>query len=302
MDELDLLDRFERHRPRLRGVAYRMLGSVSEADDAVQEAWLRASRADVDAVENLAAWLTTVVGRICLNTLRRRTSRREEPWDERTAASGSAGARQAGARQATDPEEEALLADSVGHAMLVVLQRLSPAERLAFILHDMFDLPFAEIAPVVGRSVPATRQLASRARRRVRGAPADPDAARQRRMADAYLAATRTGDLDGLIRILDPDVVLRADAAASPSGAAVVVRGAPAVAEGAVASAAAARFAGPALVDGKPGLVLVRRGRLLVAMTFTVVGTTFTEIEVVAEPDRLHRLDVGLPGGSVVEG
>ena len=258
MDDKDFLARrFEENRTRLRAVAYRMLGSATEADDAVQEAWLRLSRTDATSVENLPAWLTTVTARVCLNMLRSRETRREAPFELREY--------DARADDAVDPEQEALLADSVGLALLVVLDTLTPAERLAFVLHDMFDLPFDEIAPIVGRSSTAARQLASRARRRVRGAPAsDTDVTRQRRVVDAYLAATRGGDFEALVRILDPDVELRADAEAVPSGVPVVLRGAEAVAHGAVASAARAQITQPALVNGAVGLVMAPQGRLSV--------------------------------------
>ena len=294
MDERDwLVERFEEHRSHLRGVAYRMLGSANEADDAVQEAWLRISRVDSSNVENLPAWLTTVVARVCLNMLRSRTARREEPLDvDRREPVVSHDGR-------SDPEQEALLADSVGLALLVVLDTLSPAERLAFVLHDMFDLPFDEIAPIVGRSSAATRQLASRARRRVKGSPPvpEPDLVRQRRVVDAYLSATRGGDFEALVKLLDPDVVLRADAEAMPSGTAVEIRGAQAVAKGALASAERARFAGPALVDGAVGLVMAPRGRLFLVLGFTFDGDTITDIDVIADPARLRTLDLAVLDG-----
>src|SRR5919198_1193351 len=225
-DDEFLAGRFEEHRAHLRKVAYRMLGSVSEADDAVQEAWLRLSRSDTSDVENLGGWLTTVVGRVCLDMLRRRTSRREDPLEAHLPDPIVSHA------DGIDPEHEALLADAVGLALLVVLESLGPAERLAFVLHDMFAVPFEEIAPIVGRSPAAARQLASRARRRVRGAAAVPEAhlTRQREVVDAFLAAARGGDFDALLAVLDPDVVLRADRGAVPPGASRVVRGARAVA------------------------------------------------------------------------
>ncbi|TQC50210.1 sigma-70 family RNA polymerase sigma factor [Rhodococcus sp. WS4] len=290
MDDRDVPTvRFEEHRPRLRAVAYRMLGSASEADDAVQEAWLRMSRADTGDVENLEAWLTTVVSRVCLNVLRSREQRREEPLDVQThdpVVGHDAGG---------DPEHEAMLADSVGLALLVVLDTLTPAERLAFVLHDMFDVPFDDVAPIVGRSSPAVRQLASRARRRVKGAAPAPDSAdldRRRRVVDAYLAATRAGDFDALVALLDPDVVLRADAAVGPTPAPLVIRGARVVAKGALASAERARSTEAALVNGTVGLVMAPHGRPYVVLTFTIVDGRITEIDVLAEPDRLRRLDL----------
>ena len=251
-----LAERFEEHRTHLRAVAYRMLGSLSEVDDAVQEAWLRLSRADATGIDNLGGWLTTVVARVCLDMLRSRQSRREEPFTPdapEPVATGTSG---------SSPEQEALLADSVGLALLVVLDRLTPAERLAFVLHDMFAVPFEEIAPIVGRSAEATRQLASRARRRVRGGAAapDPDLVRQREVVEAFLAALRGGDFEGLLAVLDPDLVVRADMAA---GAATEIRGAAVWAKGAVAYGHMARLMRPALVDGAIGLVMAPRGRLV---------------------------------------
>jgi len=282
-----LQERFAGQRGRLQAVAYRMLGSAEEAEDAVQDAWLRVSRADTGAVQNLDAWLTTVVARVCLNVLRSRRTRREVGLDEHLPEAAAEPAPDAG------PEQQAVLADSVGLALLVVLDTLTPAERLAFVLHDMFDLPFEEIAPIVDRSPAAARQLASRARRRVRGEPVPArDLPRQRRVVDAYLAATRTGDLSGLLAVLDPDVVLRADRFVSPAGQQVEVRGAAAVARGALASAARARHTEPALVDGAVGLVSAPGGRLLVALTFVVVADRITEIDVVGEPDRLAELRI----------
>jgi RNA polymerase sigma-70 factor (ECF subfamily) len=283
-----LAQRFEEHRPRLRAAARRMLGSAAEADDAVQEAWLRLDRTDAESVENLPAWLTTVVARVCLNMLRARQSRRESPLDVHPD-------RPARHEEEVGPEQEALLGDAIGLALLVVLDALTPAERLAFVLHDMFDLSFDEIAPVVGRSPAAARQLASRARRRVRGsAVPDHDLGRQRRVVDAYLAATRTGDFEGLLSVLDPDVMLRADAHADPSGVSTLLRGAGAVAEGAIASAARARHTETALINGSVGLVMAPGGQLTVALTFTIAGDRITAIEVIAAPERLHRLDVAV--------
>jgi RNA polymerase sigma factor (sigma-70 family) len=284
-----LAGRFEEVRPRLRAVAYRMLGSASEADDAVQEAWLRLGRTESDRVENLPAWLTTVVARVCLNMLRARAGRREQPLD-------AAVPRPPVGEQDTDgPEQQALLADSVGLALLVVLETLGPAERLAFVLHDMFDLPFDEIAPILGRSATATRQLASRARRRVRGSSIpDRDLARQRLVVDAYLAATRDGDFQALVAILHPDVVLRADAEAVPSGVATMLRGAQAVAQGAVASAARARRTQPALVNGTVGLVMAPGAPLTVVVRFSIADDQITQIDVIANPGRLHQLDLAV--------
>lgn len=290
MDDREwLAQQFEQHRPRLRSAARRMLGSTAEADDAVQEAWLRLERSD--SVDNLPAWLTTVVARVCLNMLRTRDTRREQPLDGRRERSAPDGGE-------ADPEEEALLGDSVGLALLVVLDTLSPSERLAFVLHDMFDLTFDEIAPVVGRSPAATRQLASRARRRVRGSSVpEADRGRQRRVVDAYLAATRTGDFEALVALLDPDVVLRADADSIPSGVATLLRGADTVASGAMASVARARHARVVLIDGAVGLVAAPGGQLSVALTFTIADDLITEVEVIANPQRLHRLVLAeLPG------
>jgi RNA polymerase sigma factor (sigma-70 family) len=286
-----LAKRFEENRPRLRAVAYRMLGSLSEADDAVQEAWVRLSRSDTSGVENLGGWLTTVVGRVCLDMLRTRRSRSEEPLDQHSGGRvlGSIVDREG----AIDPEHEALLADSVGLALLVVLETLTPAERLAFVLHDMFAVPFAEISPIVGRSPNATKMLASRARRRVRGAAEVPDSdpAHQREVVDAFLAASRGGDFGALLAVLDPDVVLRADGAAVRAGASREVRGARAVAD---TFFGRARFARPALVNGAIGAVWAPGGRPRVAFCFTVVGGKIVEIEVVADPARLSGLDLAV--------
>jgi RNA polymerase sigma-70 factor (ECF subfamily) len=291
MTEQDwLAERFEAHRTSLRGVAFRMLGSLNEADDAVQEAWLRLSRSDSGEIANLGGWLTTVVARVCLDMLRSRASRREEllpsPIVEEAAAAEDGG----------DPEHEAVLADGVGLALLVVLDRLTPAERIAFVLHDLFGVPFAEIAPVVERSPVATKKLASRARRRVRGGrTADADLALRRRLVDAYLAAARGGDMRGLLEVLDPDVVRRADRLALPAGAPAEVRGARAVAEGTRLFATRARLARPALVDGAPGLVVAPRGRLELALAFGVEGERIVEIDVIADPERLRDLDLAVP-------
>ncbi|MGC9666426.1 sigma-70 family RNA polymerase sigma factor [Planosporangium sp. 12N6] len=290
MDDGDgLARRFEAHRERLRAVAYRMLGSLSEADDAVQEAWLRLSRTGTDGVENLGGWLTTVVARVCLDMLRTRRSRREEPLEAGASDPVPDGA------GGIDPEREALLADSVGLALLVVLDRLTPAERLAFVLHDLFDVPFGEIAHIVERSPAAVRQLASRARRRVRAVdhPAG-DPARQREIVTAFLAASRDGDLDALVALLDPDVMVRADAAAAPTATPVEVHGAAAVARQALTFARGARYARPALVDGAAGIVVAPQGRLSTVLTFTIRVGKIIGIEVVADHDRLRRLDVAV--------
>ena len=293
MDEHDFLaEQFEENRTHLRAVAYRMLGSLSEAEDAVQEAWLRLSRSDTSDVENLGGWLTTVVGRVCLDMLRSRRSRREEPLGEPLGARfpNPIAGRQGG----IDPEHEALLSDSVGLALLVVLETLSPAERLAFVLHDMFAVPFEEIAPIVGRSPAASRQLASRARRRVRGTATAPDADlnRQREVVDAFLAAARGGDFDALVAVLDPDVVLRSDRGAVPAGASREVRGAPAVARR--AAKGRARAARPALVNGAVGVVVAPRGRLLMVLGFTITGGKIVEIDAIADPAPLRKLDLAV--------
>jgi RNA polymerase sigma-70 factor (ECF subfamily) len=289
VDERDVLTRqFEHNRTRLRAVAYRMLGSITEADDAVQEAWLRLNRSGSDDVENLSGWLTTVVARICLDILRTRKSRREEPLDFHVPDPIVT------REDATDPEREALLADSVGLALLVVLQMLTPAERLAFVLHDMFAVPFDEIAPIVNRSPDAAKQLASRARRRVQGAATVPDAdpARQRQVVNAFLAAARGGDFDALVAVLDPDVVLRADTGDSPIGTSTVVRGAAQVAGGALTFARLAPLARPALVNGGPGAVTVQNGVALSVVGFTIVGGRIVEIDILADPARIAGLDL----------
>jgi RNA polymerase sigma factor (sigma-70 family) len=281
-----LAERFEAHRAHLRGVAYRMLGSLSDADDAVQEAWLRLSRSDVSGVGNLAGWLTTVVARVCLDQLRTRKARPEESWG--AGPPDSAAARAAG----SDPEQETLMADSVGLALLVVLEMLTPAERLAFVLHDLFAVPFEEIAPIVGRSPTAARQLASRARRRVQGAPpvADRDVTRQREVVDAFLAASRQGDFEALLALLDPDVVLRADAAAMRTAGAAEIRGATALATRAVKGGA--RAAQPALVNGAVGVVVAPRGRLAMVLTFTIRNGRIVEMEAIGDTERVSLLDL----------
>ena len=288
MDEREFLaEHFEEHRTRLRAVAYRMLGSLSEADDAVQETWLRLNRTDADKVENLGGWLTTVVARVSLNMLRSRQSRREEPLGVRMPEPIVDRA------DGTDPEHEALLADSVGLALLVVLETLNPAERLAFVLHDMFGVPFEEIAGTLGRSTDAAKMLASRARRRVRGAaPADHDhvdAARQRAVVDAFLAAARGGDFAALVAVLDPDVVLRADTAGGP----VLATGAQEVAGRAATFARLAAHVRPVLVNGLPGvLAATADGEPMSVMAFTVVDDRIVEIDSIADPRRLAALNL----------
>jgi RNA polymerase sigma factor (sigma-70 family) len=291
-----LTEQFEENRPRLRGVAYRMLGSLSEAEDAVQEAWLRLNRIDTATVENLGGWLTTVVSRVCLNMLRSRRLRREEPigpqidWPSLKRGEGA------------DPEGEAVLADSVGVALLVVLDTLTPAERLAFVLHDLFAMPFEEIGPIVGRSPDAARQLGSRARRRVRGAPAPSDAgkARQREVVEAFLRAARAGDIEGLLAVLDPDAVIRIDAAARIDAPAAEVgkpqeiRGASTWAKQFVALSRGLRFVQPALINGSVGLIFAPCGKLSRALTLTFTNAKVTQVEVIGDPARLREIDIAV--------
>jgi RNA polymerase sigma factor (sigma-70 family) len=285
-----LAERFEADRTHLQAVAYRMLGSVAEADDAVQETWLRLSRSDTSGVENLTGWLTTVVGRVCLDMLRSRRSRREDSLD--THMPDPIISRE----DDVDPENEALMADSVGLALLVVLETLAPAERLAFVLHDMFAVPFDEIAPMVGRSPTAARQLASRARRRVQGtAPVpDTDLTRQREVVDAFFAAARDGDFDGLVAVLDPDVVVRSDGGVLRPDASQVVRGAEAVAAQALRFARLSPFVRPAIVNGVAGVVVAPRGRPFSVMAFTVRDGKIVEIDALADPERLSQLDLAV--------
>jgi|SRR5215203_79547 len=290
MNENDwLAEHFEANRTHLRAVAYRMLGSLSEADDAVQEAWLHLSRSDTTGIKNLGGWLTTVVARVCLDMLRSRKSRGEVPSDARVP--DPIVSRE---QDGIDPEHEALLADSVGLALLSVLETLSPAERIAFVLHDIFGVTFEEIAPIVGRSLATSRQLASRARRRVRGADTVPDAdlARQREAVDAFLAAARDGDFEALLAVLDPDVVLRSDGGLLRPGLSREVRSARAVAEGALAFSRLVPFAQPALVNGAAGVVAFRRGQPISVMGFTVRGGKVFEIDILTDPERLRRLDL----------
>jgi RNA polymerase sigma factor (sigma-70 family) len=281
MDEKNYLtEKFEANRARLRAVAYRMLGSRSEVDDAVQETWLRLSRSDTSAVENLGGWLTTVIARVCLDMLRSRKSRREEPMGPHVpepVADDASG-------------RDAEMADSVGAALLVVLETLAPAERLAFVLHDMFAVPFEEIAPIVGRTPAAARQLASRARRRVQGAPPpDTDSSRQRKIVEAFLAASRDGDFEGLLAVLDPNVVFRADQAAQRLGSLAEIRGAAAVAETFKGRAQAAK---PAFVDGALGVAVIFGGKLRIALRLTFSGDRISAVEVVADAGRIAGFDV----------
>jgi RNA polymerase sigma factor (sigma-70 family) len=286
-----LAERFEEHRPHLRAVGYRMLGSLTEADDAIQETWLRLNRSDPRSIENLSGWLTTVNARVCLDMLRARKLRREEPLGVRVPDPIVS------RDDHIDPEHKALLADSVGLALLVVLETLPPAERLAFVLHDMFDVPFDEIAPIVGRSAAAARQLASRGRRRVRGAAPLPDVdlARQRAVIEAFLAAARRDDFDALLAVLDPHVVLRADRGAAPPGASRVVHGAGAVAENSLKFLRMAGSARPALVNGAAGIVaFAPDGRPFSIVGFTVSGGKIVEIDVLADPARLRQFDLAV--------
>jgi RNA polymerase sigma factor (sigma-70 family) len=290
MDEREwLTERFEHHRSHLRAVAYRMLGSATEADDALQEAWLRIRNQDPTSVENMQAWLTTIVGRVCLNMLRSRSSRHEE-------LSGRVPDPVVSFDESVDPEHEALLADSVGLAMLVVLDALTPAERLAFVMHDVFAVPFADIATVLDRSENAAQQLASRARRRVQGAPEpDPDLARQREVVDAFFAASRDGDFDALVAVLDPDVELRIDGGVRRQEASLVLRGAAAVAGHTATYSKLHPFVRPALVNGTAGAVIAPRGRLFSVMAFTVTNGKITQIDALLDPERLARLELSIP-------
>ncbi len=298
MDENEwLADRFEEQRAHLRAVAYRMLGSLTDADDAVQDTWLRLSQSGAESVENLGGWLTTIVARVCLNMLRSRNLRREQSFgvhvpDPLVSPDGK-----------LQPEDEALLADSVGLALLVVLDTLTPAERLAFVLHDMFALPFEEIAPMAGRTPAAARQLASRARRRVKGAAAlapDADLGRQREVVDAFFAAARGGDFDALVAVLDPGVVLRIDAGTAHPAASMAISGAAAVARQALSGLASALPAvrlRPALVNGAAGVVMTRHGRPVTVMGFTVAEGKIVEIDAIADRERVLRIAGARPAG-----
>ena len=291
MSETEHLEHlFESERDHLRAVAYRMLGSATEADDAVQETWLRFNRSDAAAIENPGGWLTTVIARVCLDMLRSRKSRREESFEAELTepvAEGSAG---------MNPEEEALLGDSVGVALLVVLDTLSPPERLAFVMHDMFDVSFEEIASIIGRSPQAARQLASRARRRVRGSDKvqHVDLSRRRKLVDAFLTALRAGDLEGLLAVLDPDVLVRVDI---PGRVQAEVRGAANWAKGAIAFSRLVQDVQPALVDGSPGLVFAPGGRLSRVLTFKIIGDRIVEFEVVGNLERLEQLNLSMAAG-----
>jgi RNA polymerase sigma factor (sigma-70 family) len=286
MDEDEwLAQRFEEQRTHLRAVAFRMLGSLAEADDAVQDTWVRVSQAETSEIENLGGWLTTIIARVCLNMLRSRNVRREESLEVHLPDPVISSVGELG------PEEEALLADSVGLALLVVLDSLAPAERLAFVLHDMFELPFDEIAPMVGRSPTAARQLASRARRRVKGADIpDPDLARQRAVVDAFFLAARGGDFDALIALLHPEIILRADFGPSRPSASMIVRGADAVARQARLGANPAALLHPALVNGAAGVVITLDGQPHVVMAFTVVNDQVVELDIIADPERVRRV------------
>jgi RNA polymerase sigma factor (sigma-70 family) len=297
MDQQSLLnEQFEENRPRLRGVAYRMLGSLSEAEDAVQEAWLRLNRIELTTIDNPGGWLTTVVSRVCLDMLRWRKSRREEPVAahviEPRVVRG----------QGTNPEDEAVLADSVGVALLVVLDTLTPVERLAFVLHDLFGMPFDEIGSIVGRSPAATKQLAHRARQRVRGSPAPSDSgrARQREVVEAFLRAARAGDLKGLLAVLDPDAIIRIDAAAridappEEAGMARELRGASTWAKQFIALSRGLQFVQPVLIDGSVGLILAPRGKLSKALMFTFANAKVTRIEVIGDPARLREVNIAV--------
>jgi RNA polymerase sigma-70 factor (ECF subfamily) len=288
---------FEARRPRMRALAYRMLGSLAEAEDALQEAWLRYERAGDEPIENLSAWLTTVVTRICLNLLRARQARREEPLEplEAPETAPEPSAEAAPALLPPDPAREAELAEEVGLALLVVLDTLTPAERLAFVLHDLFDVPFDDMAPMMERSTAAVRQLASRARRRVRGVPAPAaDAGRARKAVEAYLTATRSGDFEALLTLLDPDVVLHADERVMRSAGPLTLQGALTVARSAMGAVERAAVTEPALVDGAPALVMAPFGRLAVVIRFAFGDGGIREIDVIAEPDRLRALEIAV--------
>jgi RNA polymerase sigma factor (sigma-70 family) len=289
-DGEQLAEQFEPHRAHLTAVAYRILGSLDEAEDAVQEAWLRLSRSEGESLQNLRGWLTVVVARVCLDMLRSRKARREDSLDAGMFAPLVSD------DPSKEPEPEAILADSVGLALLVVLDTLAPAERLAFVLHDMFAVPFDEIAPIVGRTPTAARQLASRARRRVQGADMarDADLTRQREVVEAFLTAARGGDFEALLAVLDPEVVVRADRAAVPPGSALELRGATAVAKQALTGSRGARFAHPMLVNGTVGVIVAPRGRLSLVITFKTRGERIVGIDVIADPVRLRQLDLAV--------
>ena len=285
-----LAKHFGVEQARLRKVAYRLLGSSTEADDAVQEAWLRLSRSDASSIDNFSGWLTTVVARVCLDMLRARKSRCE--------ALEALSQRRSGVDEITDLEQEELFAESVGLALLVVLEKLAPAERVAFVLHDVFDVPFEEIAPIVGRTPTMARQLASRARRRVRSQPAVPTAElhRRRGIVVAFLEAVRAGNMDRIVALLDPNIVLRADASAAPGRTPIEVRGSGAVAKGALAFAARARVASPMLLNGVPGILVAPGGRARLALTIDILGERIQAIEIIADTARLRQIDFGILG------
>lgn len=285
-----LAKQFEQNRGHLRGVAYRMLGSLSEAEDAVQETWVRLNRSDANSIDNLRGWLTTVVSRVCLDMLRSRSSRREDSIEENPIeipAKDDA---------SIDPEQEAILAESVGIALMVLLNRLSPAERFAFVLHDLMDLPFDEIAPILGRTSTATRQLASRARRQVRSVSPDVgmELAQQREVVNSFLMALRSGDIEGLVQVLDPELVVHIDKSAAATGVPVEIHGARNWAGNAIAFARHLRFFQPALVDGGVGILLAPRGRLFRVLRFTFTNGRVTQLEVIADPERLQQLEIGM--------
>lgn len=287
-----LVEEFEKNRPRLRGIAYRMLGSLTEAEDAVQDAWLRLSQSDVSGVQDLSAWMTTIVARICLNALRSRNARREEPVGVHVPDPVISDA------DSVTPEDEALLADAVGLALHVVLQSLAPAERLAFVLHDMFGLPFDEISSLIGRRTATTRKLASRARRRVRAVEVpvpDRDTGRQRAVVAAFFAAARRGEFDALLAVLDPGAVLRSDAGPTRPAASMVLRGAADISERALRFARRSVLVRPVLVNGAAGAIVTEHGRLVSVMGFTISRGKITEIDVIADPDRLHRFQLDIP-------
>ena len=293
-----LAETFQAHRARLRALCFRMLGSMAEADDAVQETWLRLSRSQSGDIGNLGGWLTTVAARICLDMLRTRSARREEPLDSALSTSDDEPRRLTDPEDLTGPEDEAITADAIGLALLVVLDRLSPAERVAFVLHDLFGIPFADIAPVAGCTPVAAKKLASRARAKVRGGQAsDTDLPRRWRLVEAFLTATRDGDMQALLTLLDPDVVRRADQRAIPASAPAELHGADAVARGILLYARTARFARPALINGNPGLIVAPNGPVRIAITFSVRGNKIAEIDVTAEPASLAGLSIALPAG-----
>lgn len=284
-----LAETFEEQRGHLRAVAYRMLGSLSEADDAIQEAWLRLSRTDATAIENLGAWLTTVVSRVCLDILRSRTSRKEESLSEPASES-------AAQDKKTDPEQEAVLADSVGLALLVVLDRLTPSERLAFVLHDIFAIPFEEIAPIIDRTPAAARQLASRARRRIQGTSSLPDTSltQQRHLVSSFLTALRNGDVEGLVALLDPSIAVCADQTISLPAETTGIQSAEQWAKQAMSLARGARFARPALIDGEIGVVIAPRGRLFRVLRFTFVEGRIAQVNIIGDPESLGKLELGI--------